>query len=92
VEPLPFQEDMPYGKKIIPAETAITSRSLADLVWRLEWCSPEGRHTEELFTQLNVWRDLDCCPPPLVRDLPGKRPGENLSYQFAPGEQAAYYG
>jgi SAM-dependent methyltransferase len=67
-------------------EPVVTSRSLVDLIWQLRWQSASVRHTEELFTRLNVWRDLDLCPAPLVRALPGRKPRDTLDHRFGPGD------
>ena len=67
-------------------EPVVTSHSLVDLIWQLRWQSASVRHTEELFTRLNVWRDLDLCPAPLVRALPGSKPGDTLDHRFGPGD------
>jgi len=67
----------------LPSEPVITSRAVAELVWQLRWQSDGLHHTEEFFTPLNVWRDLDLCPEPLIRELPGKKIGDRLNFHFA---------
>jgi SAM-dependent methyltransferase/FKBP-type peptidyl-prolyl cis-trans isomerase 2 len=74
-----------------PAEATVTSRSLVELIWQLRWQSDNLVHTEEFFTRLNVWRDLDLCPPPLARDLPGKNLDDTLTYNFAAGNLLPAY-
>jgi len=73
------------------AESTITSRSLVELIWQLRWQSNTLIHIEELFTPLNVWRDLDLCPSRLARELVGKKPGDILTYHFAAGELLPAY-
>jgi SAM-dependent methyltransferase len=77
------KEHISTAVSALRTETAVTSRSLVDLIWHLRWQRDTLRHTEELFTRLNVWRDLDLCPAPLARNLPGMKPGETLDQQFA---------
>jgi SAM-dependent methyltransferase/FKBP-type peptidyl-prolyl cis-trans isomerase 2 len=76
------QEDMLFSQNPAASETIIGSRSLAELIWQLRWQSDNAGHTEELFTPLNIWRDLDLCPEPLARELVGKKPGDTLAYHF----------
>jgi SAM-dependent methyltransferase len=66
-------------------DEAVASRSLVELLWQLRWHSDGLTHIEELFTSLNVWRDLDLCPNPLIRELPGKKRGDRLSFHFPAG-------
>jgi SAM-dependent methyltransferase len=75
----------------LPSEPVITSRSLAALVWQLQWQSDGLHHTEELFAHLNVWRDLDLCPAPLIRDLPRKKPGDVLNLHIPAGKLLPAY-
>jgi len=72
-------------------EAVVSSRSLVDLVWQLQWRSDHLEHTETFFTALNVWRELDLCPAGLARDLPGKSRGSTLAYHFAAGELVPDY-
>ncbi len=82
-----LQTDEPLrGSHSLPPETVITSHSLVDLIWELRWQSGGVQHTETLFTPFNVWRDLDFCPPAIVRDLPGQAVGATLSYRCGAGE------
>ncbi|MGQ9920131.1 MAG: methyltransferase domain-containing protein [Desulfobacca sp.] len=74
------------GPQTLPPESTITTRSLVDLVWELRWRSGEGHHLETFYSTLNVWRDLDFCPPAIIRDLPGQAVGATLRYHFAAGE------
>jgi SAM-dependent methyltransferase len=88
--PTPHPESSPSHRPL-PSEAVITSRSLAALIWQLQWRCDNLHHTEELYTQLNVWRDLDLCPAPLVRDLPGKKPGNVLTLHIPPGKLLPAY-
>ena len=69
----------------LPAEPVINSGAVAELVWQLHWQSRGQQHLEELFTPLNVWRDLDLCPDLLREALPGKKPGDQLHFHFPAG-------
>ena len=62
-------EETALSASTMPSEATITSRSLVDLIWQLRWQSDTLLHTEEFFTPLNVWRDVDLCPTPLAREL-----------------------
>jgi SAM-dependent methyltransferase/FKBP-type peptidyl-prolyl cis-trans isomerase 2 len=84
-------EEMVSSPSLPSSEAAVSSRSLAELIWQLRWQSGQLHHTEELFTPLNVWRDLDLCPPPLSRELLGKKPGDILKYHFAAGDLIPAY-
>jgi len=68
-------EEMDLSPSPAPSEAAITSRSLAQLIWQLRWHSDNAEHTEQLFTPLNVWRDLDLCPSALSENYPVKHRG-----------------
>jgi len=70
----------------LPAEIVISDRSLVDLVWQLRWQSGGVQHSETFFSIFNVWRDLDLCPPAILRDLPGQTAGATLSYRYGAGE------
>lgn len=82
----PQEPDLFDAPRSLPDESVITQRSLVDLVWQLRWESDYCRHTETLFTPLNIWRDLDLCPPAIMRELPGQRVGAILTYRFGRGE------
>jgi FKBP-type peptidyl-prolyl cis-trans isomerase 2 len=84
-------EEIALSVSRLVSEATITSRSLVELIWQLRWQSDTLIHTEELFTPLNVWRDLDLCPSPLARELVGKKPGDTLKYHFAAGELIPAY-
>ena len=73
------------------SEAVITSRSLVELFWQLQWRSDNLHHIEELFTQINVWRDLDLCPAPIVQGLHGKKPGDVLNLHIPPGNLLPAY-
>ena len=73
------------------SEAVITSRSLVELIWQLQWRSDNLHHIEELFTQINVWRDLDLCPAPIVQGLHGKKPGDVLNLHIPPGNLLPAY-
>ncbi len=70
----------------LPSETVVTDRSLVDLVWSVRWQDENVRHTETMFSSLNVWRDLDLCPSFIIQDLPGQAVGAILAHRFPPGE------
>lgn len=75
----------------LPSETVITDRSLVDVVWSVRWQDEQVRHTETMFTPLNVWRDLDFCPAFLRQDLPGQAVGAILASRYAAGELLPAY-
>ncbi len=91
MEPQDTSEEMVPLPGPAASEATIGSRSLAELIWQLRWQSHNACHTEELFTPLNVWRDLALCPAPLSRELLGKKPGDTLNYQFAAGDHIPAY-
>ena len=86
MDPASQEAELSVTPEALPREAAVTSRSLADLIWELRWQSGECRHTETMFTPCNVWRDLDFCPPALRADLPGQQVGTTLQYLFQPGD------
>lgn len=83
----------PGGSGIKPGgiDLVIGNRTLAALIWRLEWQSEGVRHTEELYALLNVWRELDLCPAPLGAALWGQPPGFVYRQHLEAGALVAPY-
>lgn len=72
-------------------DQVIDQRKLAELIWQVRWQSAGVRHTEELFSLVNIWRELDLCPAPLSEDLWGQGPGYIHQQEVAPGTLVAPY-
>jgi hypothetical protein len=63
----------------------ITSESVADLFFQLDWHSADAAHTEcHAGRKVNFWRDL--LPARLRTELMNKEPGDQVSLDFGPGE------
>lgn len=64
----------------------MTDRRIVNMVWHLAWHSPEASHTEEHFVPLDVSREADLLPRPLLNALEGWQEGARVSLNFQPGE------
>jgi SAM-dependent methyltransferase len=59
--------------------------SISDLFFQIHWCSDGARHTDAYAARaVNFWRDI--LPRRLRSALERKRPGDRLTFEFAPNE------
>ncbi len=64
----------------------MADRRTVNMIWQLAWHSPEARHIEEFFIPLNLYREAELLPRPLLEALAGWQEGTRVSLAFQPGE------
>lgn len=68
----------------------IEIRSKVEAVFTFKWISSLGKHEENYFCNINVWRDIDLLPKMVKEQLMNSYSGQNLIFSFSKGEIFPY--